>query len=95
MRKLYYSQRLAVKWNRKIEGDGTFMFLFLRETNNFEWSCKACIEEGEMENAREVEIDQLKSLREREGMEYAAEGCCCLTVVRTGRQRVLLAGPAG
>lgn len=48
------------------------MFLFLRETNNFEWRCKACSEEGEMENAREVEMDQLKSVREREGMEDAA-----------------------
>lgn len=50
-----------------------------------------------MENAREMEIDQLRPLRKREEMEYTAYGCCCLTVVGTVEPKgrtVPLAGPA-
>lgn len=51
------------------------MFLFLRETNNFEWSCKACSEEGEMENAREVE--RSVEVPERKG----GDGVCSIRML--------------
>lgn len=66
------SQDLAVKQRRKIEGDRTFVLVFKRNHNNFEWRHEACSGEGEMENARERELDQLRPLRKREKLECTA-----------------------
>lgn len=47
------------------------MFLFLKETI-LNGVAKHAVKKDKWKNTREVEIDQLKSLTEREGMEYAA-----------------------